>query len=158
MGRVSLGGVGDLFQTPPAKSPKAKASPAMTPVSMGKTPDSILYADIPDTPNGPGEMFVSPLSSTKSSAKSSAKKSRKSVPLVGVKELFRSTKKTAAVSPAGVKRLMKTPKTKRKSAVISPVGLTKLVKTPRNKKESTPISPSGVADLFLTPAPKVNFS
>lgn len=120
MGRVSLGGVKDLFQTPPAKSPISRLE---TPSSVG-TPDSVLYADIPDTPVGPGEMFVSPLSSQKGSAK----KSRKSAVLVGVKELFKSRVSKSPASPSGIKRLMKSP-----------------------LKQTMPASPTGVAQLFTEP-------
>jgi hypothetical protein len=42
-----LSGVADLFRTP---------SPASTP-EFSETPHS-LYSDIPETPNGPGEMMV----------------------------------------------------------------------------------------------------
>ena len=123
---MSLAGVKDLFTTPPQPSPKSRTT---TPASTG-TPDSVLYADIPDTPNGPGEMLVSPLSS----AKSSAKKSRKSISLVGVKELFKAKVTNTPASPTGIKRLMK---------------------TPRRKPE--PASPSGVANLFATPTVQVTY-
>lgn len=45
---VSFTGVKELFQTPPAYNT-----------------EEALYADIPDTPGGPGEMIVSPLSNKK---------------------------------------------------------------------------------------------
>lgn len=105
MGRMSLGGVADLFTTPPQKSPVSSLS---TPASNVGTPDSVLYADIPDTPNGPGEMFVSPMSENKKSA-------RKSVNLVGVKELFKGkTTSKSPATPSGVARLFSTPVSKPK--------------------------------------------
>jgi len=119
MGRTSFSGLGELFTTPPTKSPAStQGTPAST---VRSTPDSVLYADIPDTPNGPGEMLVSPLSTGKQSA-------RRSVNLQGVKELFKKKAKSPATPKlAGVKRLMQSPKI------------------------STPASPSGVANLFTTP-------
>lgn len=126
VGRVSFAGVKDLFQTPPpvSSSSRLDSSP-----STG-TPESVLYADIPDTPNGPGEMMVSPLSSTKLSAK----KTRKSINLVGVKELFKITKDPdSPPKTSGIRRLMATPVMKQ-----------------------VPASPSGIAQLFASPAVEVN--
>ena len=98
-------------------------------------------------------MFVSPLSS----AKSSATKLRKSVPLTGVKELFSRKAMKSPVSPTGLKRLMKTPKTKRSPA--SPSGIKRLMKTPKvSHKASEPASPTGVAALFASPISKVGFN
>lgn len=89
---VSPSGVKDLFKTPKAKSPKGVSpkarSPAVaTPMSAG-TPHS-LFSDIPDTPNGPGEMAVSPLNNSIAAA---------SPRLSGMKRLFAQPK--GAKSPA----------------------------------------------------------
>ena len=138
-GKVSLGGVADLFTTPPALSPT-------TPMTAG-TPDSVLYADLPDTPIGPGEMMVSPLSSAKSSGMklaSSGKKGRKSVGLGG-KALFKrksaetikpKNKRVKSSSPTGIKRLMATPKSKRNTEPASPSGVAALFPTPEVKKSA----------------------
>lgn len=148
-GRVSLAGVDKLFLTPPQTSPPSRLE---TP-SLSGTPESVLYADIPDTPNGPGEMLVSPLSS----AKSSGKKSRNGAGLVGVKELFKEKLSKSQGSPGGIKRLLKTPKVKKSHAVSpSPSGLKRLMKTPRSQVE--PASPSGVASLFASPVVEVHFT
>ena len=130
MGRTSLGGVGLLFKTP-AKSAISPSTPAST-----DTPDSVLYADIPDTPNGPGEMFVSPLST--------GKKSRKSTNLVGVKELFHAQVNKTPASPTGVKRLMQTPTSvKHAKTGASPSGVGRLFATPVTVKVSTKVALSG---------------
>ena len=148
-GKVSLGGVADLFQTPPAVSP---TTPSV--IQDATTPDSVLYADLPDTPVGPGEMLVSPLSSAKSSGRKSAssgQKSRKSVGVIGVKELFKR-KSTGPVTPEGVQQMFKTPKVnKGKAKSVSPAGLKRLLATPKSKRNTEPASPSGVAALFPTP-------
>lgn len=147
--KVSLGGVANLFTTPPAVSPT-------TPPSTGQgveTPDSVLYADLPDTPIGPGEMMVSPLSSAKSSGRksfSTGKKGRKSVDVLGVKELFKR-KSMGAADTEGVKQLFKTPKEKGRSKSVSPAGLKRLMATPKSKRSTDVSSPSGVAALFQTP-------
>lgn len=123
-GRTSLGGVQELFKTP-AKSVPSPSSAASTPASAG-TPDSVLYAQIPDTPEGPGEMFVSPLS---------AEKTRKSMSLVGVKELFRGRGKSKSpASPSGIRRLMKTPPSAKPApATPSPTGVARLFTTPKSQ-------------------------
>ncbi|BFZ01708.1 hypothetical protein BsWGS_04747 [Bradybaena similaris] len=120
--------------------------------------ESYLYADIPDTPDGPNEMFVSPLSNRKSSLSS-----RKSTNLTGVRELFIKkhiqdtnftgvkelfiTSKTVSVSPSGLKRLVKTPK--KRSSAVSPTGVKRLLATPKLK--AVPVSPVGLDILFKTP-------
>lgn len=121
VGRTSYGGLGDMFETP-AKVVGSPVSNKSTPASTG-TPDSVLYAELPDTPNGPGEMFVSPMST--------GKKSRKSANLVGVKELFQARASKTPASPTGVKRLMKTPTSaKVGKAAASPTGVAQLFSTP----------------------------
>ena len=140
-GKVSLGGVADLFQTPPAVSPTTPSA-----IQDAATPDSVLYADLPDTPIGPGEMMVSPLSSGRKSSSA-----RKSVGVIGVKELFKR-KSTGPVSLEGVNRMLKTPKAKKgRSKTVSPAGLKRMLATPKSKKNTEPASPSGVAALFPTP-------
>lgn len=124
VGRTSFSGMEDLFQTP-AKAAASPLSGASTPASTG-TPDSVLYAEIPDTPDGPGEMFVSPLST--------GKKSRKSANLVGIKELFQAKANRTPASPTGIKRMMKTPTSVKSSkAAVSPSGVAKLFATPTAK-------------------------
>lgn len=99
---VSPSGVKDLFKTPKAKSPKGVShkarSPAVaTPMSAG-TPHS-LFSDIPDTPNGPGEMAVSPLNNSIAAA---------SPRLSGMKRLFAQPKGAKSpASPLGIDRMMK---------------------------------------------------
>ena len=115
---VSPSGVADLFQTPSPKSLRG------TPSSAKSTPHS-LYAELPDTPQGPGEMTVSPLTSSKKSAR------KVSTPkLGGVKTLFskKSPKSSPAVSPIGMKRMMKTPKRKAEPAAVSPSGVADIMK------------------------------
>ena len=138
--------------------------------------DSILYAEIPDTPSGPNEMLVSPLSGKKRKStnlvglrdlfknkKSSTDvnlvgvkelyqqdknaDSSSNVNLVGIKELYPSGKAEAVVSPAGLKRILKTPKGKQET--VSPRGLKRLTATPRSKK--TLGSPAGLDTLFKSP-------
>ena len=100
---TSFTGVSEMFQTP-----KSGAN------------ESALYADIPDTPNGPNEMFVSPMSAKKSQ--------RKSVNLVGVRNLFKSRKSQPDTVLTGIKDLLAEPKEPRE--VSSPTGLDRLFKTP----------------------------
>lgn len=88
-----LSGVADLFRTP---------SPAST-QEFSETPHS-LYSDIPETPDGPGEMMVSPISSVKK--KSATPK------LGGVKNLFNQIKRRSEAKLGGVKQLLTTPKQK----------------------------------------------
>jgi len=98
-----LSGVADLFRTP---------SPASTP-EFSETPHS-LYSDIPETPNGPGEMMVSPISSVK-------KKSAATPKLGGVKNLFKQTKRRSEPKLGGVKQLLTTPKQSKSPASLSGV-------------------------------------
>ncbi|XP_052806022.1 nucleolar protein dao-5-like isoform X2 [Mya arenaria] len=65
MERTSLGGVGDLF-TPTQE--KAPASGLNMSASSSDTSNSVLYADIPEPPNGIGEIYMSQISSSKKSA------------------------------------------------------------------------------------------
>ncbi|CAG5120311.1 unnamed protein product [Candidula unifasciata] len=121
--------------------------------------ESTLYADIPDTPNGPNEMFVSPLSNRKSghSGRKSTnltgvrelflKKHSQEVNYIGVKELFTSSGASSPVSPSGVGRLIKT--SKKIAVSVSPRGVKRLLKTPKIK--GIPVSPVGVDNLFKTP-------
>lgn len=131
--------------------------------------ESALYADIPDTPDGPNKMFVSPLSSGKESThtRKSANlvgvrelfmmKKQQEPELTGVKELFVPPKTMSDVSPAGMKQLMKTPKKITHSAnstEVSPAGMKRLLKTPKNlAKNGSPreISPYGIRKLLKTP-------
>ena len=106
VGNTSFTGLSEMFQSPAEKSAN----------------DSTLYEDIPDTPNGPNEMFVSPMSEGKST------KGRKSTNYVGVKELFRSRRSSSSTgNVVGVKELMASP------------------------KNIAPASPSGVESLFQSP-------
>ncbi|KAK3575801.1 hypothetical protein CHS0354_000052 [Potamilus streckersoni] len=131
MGNTSYSGIADLFTTPPSANKSLRSS-------VG-TPHS-LYSEIPDTPDGPGEMFVSPLS-TSTASKSSTKKSRQSVLLSGVKELFGTKKPGAEPTYEGIKRLMATPKQKKTADqdAISPTGLARLFPSPhKTPKQQTP--------------------
>ena len=143
MGDVSLEGLSEIFSTPKGKTPKAKTPTPGSAASSVATPHS-LYSDIPDTPNGPGEMMVSPMSASFSSKRKSVATPK----LIGVKQLFsRKSPKSNVVSPAGLQRIMKTPKQTRTRKSVSPAGLKRMLKTPKQKK-TEPSSPSGVADLF----------
>lgn len=122
LGNVSLTGVAEMFNSPQSSDPN----------------ESALYADIPDTPNGPNEMFVSPLSTSKSQLYS---KGRQSINLTGVRDLFKNKRKSVDPSLVGVKELMKSPAQR---SDVSPSGLKRLMKTPKN----TSVSPTGVAELF----------
>lgn len=104
MGNTSFSGVSEMFGTPEVN-------------------ESQLYADIPDTPNGPNEMFVSPLSSRRS----------------------RSSKKSLEV------QVLRKSVGKRKSASDVPSSSSK--RTPRGvvKRKSSPLALSGVKKLFKTP-------
>lgn len=140
-GNVSFTGIEDLFQTPPRKS---------------MTPDSKLslsmYADLPDSPSGPGEMFVSPLTdSSLNTTPQSKGKGRMSTALIGVKEMFAS-KKQANVRLSGVKRIFASPKQKSGSPKLG--GVKRLMTTPkqRGKKPiSAEVDLDGMLELFATP-------
>ncbi|KAK7008945.1 serine/arginine repetitive matrix protein 2, partial [Biomphalaria glabrata] len=148
VGNTSFSGLPDMFKTPEATS---------------SADTSALYDQIPDTPNGPNEMFVSPLSETKEKRRSAnlvgvrelfTYKKRQSMNLVGVKELMKSPKLPGrhSLSPTALTRLMKTPHAAQKpsqsksmskiSPVITPSGLKRMMKVP------TYVSPSGVETLF----------
>ncbi|PVD30951.1 hypothetical protein C0Q70_10227 [Pomacea canaliculata] len=130
---VSFTGVKELFQTPPAYNT-----------------EEALYADIPDTPGGPGEMIVSPLSNKKGGGQSSARKGgRRSAVLVGIRHLFHSTKVSKEPRLSGVRRLVATPRNKQK---VSPslAGITRLLRTPKVKIPAV-LSPSGIQCIFATP-------
>ncbi|KAH9524936.1 hypothetical protein Btru_028310 [Bulinus truncatus] len=153
-GNTTFSGLPEMFKTPEA----------------GNSADiSALYDQIPDTPNGPNEMFVSPLSASKGNRKSAiltgvrelfAHKNRQSMKLAGVRELLKSPKlaspvQNKSITPTGLKRLMKTPyvsstpkdlkhilKTPKASPKITPSGLKRMMKIP------TYASPHGVENLF----------
>ncbi|RUS72561.1 hypothetical protein EGW08_019680 [Elysia chlorotica] len=108
---TSFTGVSEMLQTP-----KSGAN------------DSALYADIPDTPNGPNEMFVSPMSTKKIQ--------RKSMNLVGVRNLFKGRKSQPEAHLTGIKDLLAEPKEPR--GVSSPSGLARLFETPEAKGASSP--------------------
>ena len=99
---ISFSGMQDLFTTP------VKSSPVRGRKSVAASP----YSDLPPTPQGPGEMVVSPVTSAAAKKQLS---SRKNQGLYGIKRLLGSAAKSpkGAKSPklSGVKRLMKTPKT-----------------------------------------------
>lgn len=126
---------------------------------------------LPSTPEGPGEMFVSPLGSAGSRLsgisrlmKTPKQKQRQSVNLAGVKALVKTPKAVKSPELVGVKRLMKTPKVQKspaldgvKKLVTTPKdiastpkldGVRKLVKTPKVQKSP---SLSGVKKLLKTP-------
>ncbi|CAL1536093.1 unnamed protein product [Lymnaea stagnalis] len=120
-GDTSFTGLVDLFASPP----------------LDKNPnESALYAEIPDTPNGPDEMFVSPLSLPKNAHL------RRSVNLSGIRELFSQKQSHSNLNLVGIKELMKTPKSN--GAVISPTGLKRILKTPKNVS----VTPTDLKHLF----------
>ena len=117
---TSFSGIPEMFQ-----SPKSTAAN-----------ESALYADIPDTPNGPNEMFVSPMSGKKNQ--------RKSANLVGVRNLFKNRKSQSDTNLAGVRKLLAEPKD---SVVSSPSGIDRLFKTP----EVTYFSKNVSSSCFFSP-------
>lgn len=92
-----------MFQTP------SPGNPSIT----SDTPHS-LYSDLPETPTGPGEMIVSPLSATK-------RKSVHTPKMSGLKTLFSQSKHTSEVKGGGIKQLLATPKQLKPPA--SPTGV-----------------------------------
>ena len=129
MGNVSFTGLNEMFESP-----------------NQSLNESSLYADLPDTPQGPNEMLVSPLSEGKG-------RSRKSTNLVGVKELFTSKQSSTPVNLVGVKEMLKTPK-----AQASPdnlVGVKEMMNTPKATPKSNLV---GVKEMMKTPraTPKSN--
>jgi len=108
---------------------------------------------LPSTPEGPGEMFVSPLGSAGSRLsgisrlmKTPKQKQRQSVNLAGVKALVKTPKAVKSPELVGVKRLMKTPKVQKSPALD---GMRKLLTTPKDIASTPKLD--GVRKLVKTP-------
>jgi len=130
---------------------------------------------LPSTPEGPGEMFVSPLGSVARKAsprlsgvsrlmKTPRQKQRHSVDLSGLKSLVKTPKTVRSPELSGIKQLMKTPKAQRSLSLGSAMKLTrtsedvsgtpeldgirKLMKTPKPRKS---VALDGIEQLMKTP-------
>ncbi|XP_041367933.1 mucin-2-like [Gigantopelta aegis] len=173
-GKACYDGLAEMFKTPSPKkmetpkwrgsTKKQRASPSVSThrPSMDATPHS-LYADIPDTPNGPGEMFVSPLSSNRKMKEPNktpsfigvknlyqgAKTGNKTPSFIGVKNLYKKVGTNSDINVTGMKRIFATPKTKSAAKDVSYEGVKRLMASPRVKK--APGTPSGLEDIFKTP-------
>ena len=148
----------------------ARSTPNLTATPPTSTRKSLsagnlsLYSDLPPTPQGPGEMIVSPLVKTDSRRSSALAKSIPSPRFYGVRELLRTPKRLqpsprltgvremlvtpkAGKTPrlAGVRALLKTPKS-RSSPQLA--GVREMVKSPR---QSTSPKLAGVRNLLKTP-------
>ena len=178
-GKMHYDGLVEMFKTPSPKnekiskssssSKKQAASPSVsTPrASLDATPHS-LYADIPDTPNGPGEMFVSPLSSNKKTNKKGASTPSmigvkdlygrtaamsKTPNFVGVKSLYKSAKKGSQTTPSfiGVKNLYRKAETK---SDVDLTGVKRIFASPKVKCATEEVHYEGVKRLMGSPRAK----
>jgi len=128
---------------------------------------------LPSTPEGPGEMYVSPLgkasprlSGVSRLMKTPRQKQRHSVDLSGLKSLVKTPKTVKSPELSGVKQLMKTPRAQKSPASASGAtkkllgtledvsgtpeldGIRKLMKTPKARKS---MALDGVRQLMRSP-------
>ena len=117
-------------------------APLVTPAKSTKKSvyaDISLYSDLPPTPQGSGEMIVSPLAH---SGRSSAILTPK---LHGIREMMRTPKQQASPRLVGVRELMRTPKQGKTPRLA---GMRNLLKTPKSQSS---LQLAGVREMMKSP-------
>ena len=142
----NLSGLDSMFQTP-TKSPRRS---------------STLYSEVPPTPEGPGMMLVSPMSSVKGSAKRTGQKSTQKSPktpnMRGVRELLKTPKNASSPKLGGIRHLMRSPRalpgSPDLSGVQSLLAGSPIQRTPKSVKKATPKKVATKVKQASKPSPK----